>query len=97
MIEEQLPMVIGIAECQEESELVLQRVPTAVTPSAAADLVRSSFKDRQEYQCMTWRGDEQDSVLIAVREESGSTLELLGWERREENTPDDSYLSEHLF
>ena len=76
-------MVSGLAECQAESEEVLRSEPAAVAASADAEGQERRFEDRPGYQYITIRGDEEDSVLIGVREESGNTLELLDWERRE--------------
>ena len=49
-------MVIGLAECQEDSEEVLKRLPAPVKPLPPG--VKRTFKDRQEYQYMTWRHPE---------------------------------------
>ena len=83
VLKKQPAMVIGLAECQAESEEVLRSEPAAVAASADAEGQERRFEDRPGYQYITIRGDEEDSVLIGVREESGNTLELLDWERRE--------------
>ena len=86
VLKKQPAMVIGLAECQVGSEEVLRSEPAAVAASADAEGQSCGFDSRPGYQYMTLRGDEADSVLVGVRQESGNTLELLDWERREEGT-----------
>ena len=84
VLKKQPAMVIGLAECQVGSEEVLRSGPAAVAASADAEGQACGFDSRPGYQYMTLRGDEEISVLVGVRQESGNTLELLDWERREE-------------
>ena len=81
VLKKQPAMVIGLAECQQKSEDVLRAPPAAVAASAAADGHQPGFNCRQGYQYLTLRGNEECSVLVGVRQESGNTLELLDWER----------------
>ena len=71
---------------QDDAEDVLQTYPASVAAPAAAerpdDESAHDFESRPEFAYMTLRGDEEDIVMLAVREESGNTLELLDIERR---------------
>ena len=84
LLKKQPAMVIGLAECQEESEDVLRAPPAAVAapPAAVAAAGCNSFEMRPGYQYLTLRGSEESSVLVGVRQGSGNTLVLLDWERR---------------
>ena len=68
-------MVIGLAECQGETEKVLQRQPSPVADTATPGVC--GFYLRPEFPYLTLRGKEEDSVLIAVRNNLGSALQLL--------------------
>mgnify|MGYP000304748802 CR=1 FL=1 len=73
-------MVIGLAECQLETERVLQREPAAVTVNAKPG-ANTKFKHRPEFPYLTLRGTEETSVLIAVRDQAGCALQHLHTER----------------
>ena len=60
--------------------------PAAVAAPAAADAQEDRFDNRQGYEYLTLRGNEESSVLIGLRKQVGNTLELLNWERRLEGT-----------
>ena len=87
VLKKQPAMVIGLAECQEETESVLRREPSAVAdaPSAVADAptpgVVDGFHLRPEFPYLTLRGKEHASVLIAVRDRPGSELQMLDFTR----------------
>ena len=68
-------MVIGFAECQEETEKVLKREPSAVAGTATPGVC--GFYLRPECPYLTLRGKGEDSVLITVRDHPGSALQLL--------------------
>ena len=80
VLKKQPAMVIGLAECQKETEMVLQQDPAAVA-AAPKTQAKSKFTSRPEFQYLTFRGNEESSVLIAVRDQAGSALELLKAER----------------
>ena len=90
VLKKQPAMIIGLAECEKASEDVLRAPPAAVAASppaavaapAAADAQEEHFDNRQGYEYLTLRGNEESSVLIGLRKEVGNTLELLNWERR---------------
>ena len=82
VLKKQLAMVIGLAECQLKTERVLQREPAAVAVAATAGAKRR-FKYRPEFPYLTLRGKEEDSVLIAVRDQAGCALEMLDLERND--------------
>ncbi len=73
-------MVIGLAECEEQSEQVLRSSGTNGDPAAPPH----SLESRDSYEYLTLRGCEECSVLIGVRKQVGAALELLFWERRYE-------------
>ena len=87
VLKKQSAMVIGLAECQQETESVLRREPSAVAdaPSAVADAptpgVVDEFHLRPEFPYLTLRGNEHASVLIAVRDRPGSALQMLDFAR----------------
>ena len=80
-------MIIGLSECQEESEQVLRRDPEERDPAAVAAAAqgraKGKFKYRPEFKYLTLRGTENESVLIAVRDEPGCALRMLDFERPE--------------
>ena len=80
VLKKQPAMVIGLAECQLDTEEVLQREPAAVAANAPSG-ARRRFKDRPEFSYLTLRGDEEKSVLIAVRDQAGCALDLLDVEK----------------
>ena len=80
VLKKQPAMVIGLAECQEATEMVLRAVPATVTAAPKAQ-AKSKFKSRPEFQYLTMRGNEDSSVLIAVRDQAGCTLDLLDVEK----------------
>ena len=82
VLKKQPAMVIGLAECQLESECVLQREPAAVAVNATPG-ANSKSKHRPEFPYPTLRGTEETSVLIAVRDQAGCALELLDLDRQE--------------
>ena len=82
VLKKQPAMVIGLAECQRESEEVLRAPPAAVAAAAVAEGQTQGFGSRPGFQYLTLRGDEECSVLVGLRQESGNTLELLNWDRR---------------
>ena len=73
-------MVIGLAECQLESETLL-RSPGC---EGDKDAPEGSLENRDSYRYLTLRGAEECSILIGIRESTGNDLELLFWERRHE-------------
>ena len=79
-------MIIGLTECQKESEAVLRRYPTPPDPAAVAAAAKrrakGKFKYRPEFKYLTLRGREEASVLIAVRDEPGCALQMLDLERK---------------
>ena len=79
VLKKQLAMVIGLAECQEATEMVLKRVPAAETAAPKAQ-ANSKFKSRPEFQYLTMRGNEDSSVLIAVRDQAGCAIQMLNCE-----------------
>jgi len=87
VLKRQPAMIIGLSECQEESEEVLRRDPEERDPAAVAAAAqgraKGKFKYRPEFKYLTLRGIENESVLIAVRDEPGCALRMLDFERRE--------------
>ena len=82
VLKKQLAMVIGLAECQLETEHVLRREPEPAAVAAAADPgAKRKFKNRPEFAYLTVRGREEGSVLIAVRDQAGCALQHLHTER----------------
>ena len=79
VLKKQPAMVIGMAECQLETEQVLQREPAAVAANATSG-ARRRFKDRPEFSYLTLRGEEEKSVLIAVRDQAGCAIQMLNCE-----------------
>ena len=84
-------MIIGLAECEQQSEDVLRAPVDAVAasppaavaaPGGQADALEVGFENRQSYEYLTLRGDEECSLLIGVRKEVCNALDLLNWERR---------------
>ena len=73
-------MVIGLAECQLESETLL-RAPGC---EGDKDAPEGSLESRDSYRYLTLRGAEESSILIGIRQSTGMDLELLFWERRHE-------------
>ena len=82
-LEETACNIIGLSECQAESEDVLKRKPAAVA-AAAKPRAKCKFNYRPEFKYLTLRGREPESVLIAVRDEPGCALQMLDFERRDE-------------
>ena len=80
VLKKQPAMVIGLAECPKETEIALQREAAAVAAAPKAQAKRT-FKYRPEFPYLTLRGNEESSVLIAVRDQAGCALELLNTER----------------
>ena len=79
VLKKQPAMVIGLAECQKGTEEVLQREPAAVAANATSG-ARRRFKDRPEFSYLTLRGEEDKSVLIAVRDQAGCAIQMLNCE-----------------
>ena len=79
-------MIIGLTECQAESEEVLKRDPAqpdlAAVAAAAKPGAKGKFKNRPEFKYLTLRGNEAESVLIAVRDEPGCELKMIDVERK---------------
>lgn len=71
VLKKQLAMFIGLSECQAESEDVLKRDPAERDPAAVAGAAqrraKGQFKHRPEFKYLTLRGNEEESLLIAVR------------------------------
>ena len=88
VLKKQLAMIIGLSECQAESEHVLKRDPAEPDPAAVAAAAqrgaKGKFKYRPEFKYLTLRGREPESVLIAVRDEPGCALRMLDFDRRQE-------------
>ena len=78
-------MIIGLAECQEESGEVLKRDPEERDPAAVAAAAprraKGKFQYRPEFKYLTLRGKEDEIVLIAVRYEPGCALRMLDFDR----------------
>ena len=55
VLKKQPAMVIGLAECQKETEMVLQQGPAAVAAAPKAQAT-SKFTSRPEFQYLTFRG-----------------------------------------
>ena len=75
-------MSIGLLECQAESEEVLKQDPAAAA-AAAQRRAKGKFK-KHSSNTLPWRGDEEESILIAVRDEPGCALQMLDFERQGE-------------
>ena len=75
-------MIMGLAECELASEKLLRVPGEAGHPSAPPQ----SLQARDAYEYLTVRGSEESSVLIGIRKQTGSALEMLFWERRHEGT-----------
>ena len=73
-------MIMGLAECDKHSEELLR------TPGEKGDprATEHSLEYRDAYEYLTLRGSESSSVLLAIRKQMGTALELLSWERRHE-------------
>ena len=85
VLKQQPAMIIGLSECQAESEDVLKRDPRpAAVAAAARPGAKGKFKYRPEFKYLTLRGKEEESILIAVRDEPGCELKMLDFERRGE-------------
>ena len=83
VLKKQPAMIIGLSECQAESEDVLIRDPRpAAVAAAARPGAKGEFKYRPEFKYLTLRGKEKSSVLIAVRDQAGCALEMLDLERK---------------
>ncbi len=74
-------MVIGLAECQGESERLL-REPGVAGVGKPRGKPAKSLLERDSWEYLTLRGREESSVLIGIRKQMGSALELLFWDRR---------------
>ena len=82
VLKKQIAMVLGLAECQRDTESALQRDPEPVAVAAAPKPgANRKFKCRPEFSYLTLKGKEEDSVLIAVRDQAGCALEMLHLER----------------
>ena len=79
LLKKQPAMVIGLAECQADTENVLKREPSAVAGTATPEVC--GFYLRPEFPYLTLRGKEHASVLIAVRDRPGSELQMLDFTR----------------
>ena len=78
VLKKQPAMVIGLAECQLESQLVLEREPEPAAVAAPSKPgARRKFKKRPEFPDLTVRGREEEIVIIAVRDQAGCALEML--------------------
>ena len=88
VLKKQPAMIIGLSECQAESEDVLKRDPAERDPAAVAAAAqgraKGKFKYRPEFKYLTLRGNEEEIVLIAVRDEPGCALRMLDFDRRPE-------------
>ena len=84
VLKKQFAMVIGLAECQLETERVLNREPDPAAVAADPKPGRKRrFKNRPEFAYLTLRGKEEISVLIAVQDQAGCALQMLDLERKE--------------
>ena len=82
VLKKQPAMVIGLAECQLETEHVLKREPDPAAVAADPKPGRKRrFENRPEFAYLTLRGKEEGSVLIAVRDQAGCALQHLHTER----------------
>ena len=66
-------MSIGLAECDLASEIMLRAPGEEGHPSAPPQ----SLQARDAYEYLTVRGPEESSVLIGIRKNRGSALDLL--------------------
>ena len=66
-------MIIGLAECDLASETLLRAPGEEGHPSAPPQ----SLQARDAYEYLTLRGSEESSVLIGIRKQMGSALDLL--------------------
>ena len=65
--------VIGLAECEAETELMLRQVGRP----GDSDAPEHSLQSRASYEYLTIRGSEKCSVMIGLRKDMGSHLRLL--------------------
>ena len=65
--------IVGMAECEEETEEVLRSSGEPGDPTAP----KGSMERRDSYQYLTLRGEEECSNLLAVRRHVAVSLELL--------------------
>ena len=83
VLKKQPAMVIGLAECQLETEHVLKREPDPAAVAADPKPGRKRrFKNRSEFAYLTLRGQDTTSVLIAEQDQDGCALEMLDWDRK---------------
>jgi len=75
-------MIIGLAECQLETENVLRARGSVGDVTAP----QGSLESRDGFAYLTLRGCEESSILLGIRSRTGNSLELLFWERRREGT-----------
>ena len=69
--------IVGMAECEEETEEVLRSSGVPGDPTAP----NGSMERRDSYEYLTLRGEEEDSNLLAVRRHVAVSLELLHFEK----------------
>ena len=75
-------MVIGLAECQLETENVLRARGSVGDVTAP----QGRLESRDGFAYLTLRGCEESSILLGIRSNTGNSLEVLFWERRREGT-----------
>ena len=81
--------IIGLSECQEETEQLLMGNPAVAVegkdPRVAGDHQAKRFGDRACHDYLTLRGTEESSNLLGVRSAVADSMELLFWLRKYES------------
>ena len=70
--------VVGIAECSLEVQEALRQPAVAGTEGV------DGFHGRPTYEYLTIRGDEESSLLCAVRASVAESMELVFWEKKKD-------------
>ena len=78
--------ILGMAECQAETEELLRSRGEAGDKSAE----KGSMEYRDSYEYLTLRGDEDVSNLLAVRKQVAESLELLHFEKISRNIQEEA-------
>ena len=79
--------ILGLAECEEETEDLLRAPGTARNPphrTTGSAAVADELAGRSGIQYITIRGREECSILVAARANLARNLECIHWERRHE-------------
>ena len=72
--------VIGLTECEEPTQKILEAAAVAEDPRAP----EGTLARRRGYEYIAIRGDEDKSNLLAVRTNTAASMTLVKWERRYE-------------